>query len=216
MSSAIKTQISPEIRDALEGHEWQIGLCGAPCEAPCSFCYGFFCPCCAAYGQRNDILDITGESYHWFNGMCVCCSACGATGPQDDMKVCCLCCEVCCCTGIAASINRYLIQTRFAKENSECDDTLMCCTSCIMCTASLCQCLACIAQCFGLPGADQVDDIADCLSFVANCLYMTMLGCWYAQQHEELEHIREVGYNGVLPEVYHLLPPAQQEMLAHE
>lgn len=214
MPAGLKTQISEEVADALEGREWQIDMCSAPCEAPISFCYGCCCPCCAIYGQRNEFLDMTGEPYFFFNGMCVCCKACGATQPQDDCKPCCLCCEACCCTGIAGSINRYLIQTRLGRENSDCDDRIMCCTGCVICIADLCQCCACIFQCFDLPGADTIDDLADCLTFIANGLYMTMLGCWYAQQHEELEHVKETGgYTGPPSEIVHLMPPDQQAMM---
>ncbi|CAJ1357698.1 unnamed protein product [Effrenium voratum] len=48
----------------------------------------------------------------------------------------CLCLEVCCCPGLAMTGNRFMVQTRFDKENTPCDDCIMNCTCLFLCMTS--------------------------------------------------------------------------------
>merc|ERR1712194_11150 len=119
---------SPELIDALSGHHWDDDMVSAPCQHPCLCFYGSFCPCCATFQQREKILDMTGEPYVFLDGACCCCK-----DPVDEnCKTCCLCFEVCCCLGAAQGVNRFMVQTRFVRENDACDDCISDCVTCVV------------------------------------------------------------------------------------
>lgn len=90
-----------------------------------------------------------------------------------------------------------MIQTRFDKENTPCDDFIIW-FSCLFYYAVHC------AQCFC--------DVPDELEFLADCIVMTVDGCMHAQQHIELQEIKKTGYNGPPPAIMAALPPSQQAM----
>lgn len=172
----------------------------APCKAPGSFCYGCFCPCILAYQQRNEILAITREPYICCGGICGC-GPCGE--PCDESKKpMCLGLEVCCCTGMAVSSNRYLIQTRFGKQSDPCDDCIILFQQCL-------QCLACLLMVTGTVDKDGADNV-QCL---ADCVTCAVMSCMLAQQQTEVDKLKEQPYTGIPPNILACLPPKQQEML---
>mmetsp|Transcript_47533 Transcript_47533/g.83570 ORF Transcript_47533/g.83570 Transcript_47533/m.83570 type:complete len:374 (+) Transcript_47533:72-1193(+) len=184
--------VRQQVQEACTG-KWQVQLFEAPAKAPHICLYGCCCICCASYQQRNELLDMTGEPY-------VCCAGlfpCGPLGqPCQDRS--CLAVEACCCAGLAVSANRYMIQTRFDKENTPCDDFIIT-FSCLF------YYVVQIAKCFC--------DVPDELELAAECLIMIVDGCMHAQQHIEIEGIKKNGYTGPSPAIMAALPPAQQHMV---
>eukprot|EP00437_Effrenium_voratum_P050463 CAMPEP_0181531500 /NCGR_PEP_ID=MMETSP1110-20121109/72135_1 /TAXON_ID=174948 /ORGANISM="Symbiodinium sp., Strain CCMP421" /LENGTH=237 /DNA_ID=CAMNT_0023662577 /DNA_START=28 /DNA_END=740 /DNA_ORIENTATION=- len=184
--------VKQELTQACQGH-WKTEMFQAPCQAPLSFCYGCCCIPCAAYQQRSELLDLTGEPY-------ICCVAVGSVAadflsePQDRT---CLCAEVCCCPGLAVSGNRFMVQTRFDKENTACDD-------CIITGTCLFVWIVDIARCF--------IDIPREIDLLADCVVLSVTGCMHAQQQIEIDDIKKNGYQGMPPLIMNSLPPAQQMM----
>eukprot|EP00928_Gymnodinium_smaydae_P028852 TRINITY_DN21896_c0_g1_i1.p1 TRINITY_DN21896_c0_g1~~TRINITY_DN21896_c0_g1_i1.p1 ORF type:complete len:272 (-),score=67.08 TRINITY_DN21896_c0_g1_i1:220-990(-) len=173
--------------------QWQVGLFEAPVQAPHKCCYGCVCICCSAYTQRNELLDLTGEPYVCFGGLC---DGCGPLGEPQDRS--CLFLEVCCCPGLALSGNRWMVQTRFDRENTPCDDFIITATCLFYYAVQLAQC------CFDVP--NELEMLADCAVFSVD-------GCMYAQQQIEIEHIKKTGYTGPPAHIVDCLPPKQQQML---
>mmetsp|Transcript_22432 Transcript_22432/g.51059 ORF Transcript_22432/g.51059 Transcript_22432/m.51059 type:complete len:212 (-) Transcript_22432:120-755(-) len=185
--------IKGEMAELLEG-QWQIGMFESCIKAPHWCCLGCCCPACLTCKQRFDILEVTGEPY-------VCCGGTLPCGPlKEPRNKYCVCLEACCCLGCAISSNRYMIQTRFDRENTCCDSCLiwsMCCVSWALCILNLC-------------GADVPDECED----AANCFIASVQGCMLAQQQREVEFVREQGYDGVPQKILNALPELQQEMIA--
>eukprot|EP00397_Hematodinium_sp_SG-2012_P050585 GEMP01058862.1.p1 GENE.GEMP01058862.1~~GEMP01058862.1.p1 ORF type:complete len:232 (+),score=38.90 GEMP01058862.1:259-954(+) len=186
--------VPEEINDALGG-EFGIPMQETPCREPICCCIGCWCPCCASYYQREQLLEITGEEY-------VCCAgSCGCCGLDKPMpKVPCLCLETCCCTWMAITSNRFMVQTRFGKRNTPCDE-------CIIMFAVCCSCCVTIASCF--------IDVPPEIEMLKDCIVHSVMGCMHAQQHHEIKEIKKVGYAKPDPGLVQMLPPAQQQMI-HE
>merc|ERR1719394_330118 len=104
---------------------------------------------------------MTGEPYVCCAGLC----PCGPLGqPQDEN---CVYAEVCCCLGMALSGNRWMLQTRFLKQNDPCDDCLICCNAIIAMTA-------CLMPLAGF--AEEDVEMVKCISDVMNsCVISCML-----------------------------------------
>eukprot|EP00429_Kryptoperidinium_foliaceum_P041917 CAMPEP_0176111074 /NCGR_PEP_ID=MMETSP0120_2-20121206/55776_1 /TAXON_ID=160619 /ORGANISM="Kryptoperidinium foliaceum, Strain CCMP 1326" /LENGTH=195 /DNA_ID=CAMNT_0017445285 /DNA_START=94 /DNA_END=678 /DNA_ORIENTATION=- len=183
--------IKAEVVQNLTGH-WKVGLFEAPCSSPLQFCYGCFCTCCAVYQQRMTLLDITGEPYVCCAGLC----PCGPLGEPQDRN--CMILEACCCTSLALSGNRFMVQTRFNKENTACDD-------CILWTVCLIDCFVTIASCF--------IEIPEEIRILVDCMNMITIGCMHAQQAVEIDEIKKTGYQGPTAVVVAVLPPHQQKMI---
>lgn len=90
-----------------------------------------------------------------------------------------------------------MIQTRFDKMNTPCDDCILWFT-CLFYYGVQC------AQCFC--------DVPDELEFLADCMVMTVNGCMHAQQYLEIEEIKKTGYAGPSPAILAAMPPSQQKM----
>jgi len=206
--------LKPELA-AYSNREWSVPLFSAPVEAPLSFAFGCFCPCCAIAKQRKDLLDLTGEPY-------VCCGGIARPCPcvdcgEEQPEVPCLYLEAFCCPQIALNANRFMMHTRFGLQNTECDDWLFQATACIACLAQGAQCIRCLRECFqiDLPGdcddciANNADELTEC----ANCAILSVNGCMFAQQAAEISRIQESGYGGPAREIISALPPKQQAMI---
>ncbi|CAK9107115.1 Hypothetical protein (Fragment) [Durusdinium trenchii] len=183
--------VKQELVQACTGH-WKTEMFQAPCEAPGSFLYGCCCICCASYQQRTELLDLTGEPYVCCAGLC----PCGPLGEPQDRA--CLFLEVCCCPGLALSANRFMVQTRFDKENTPCDDCIITATCLFVCVLDIARC--CV-------------DVPHELDFLADCLVMSVQGCMHAQQQIEINEVKKHGWHGMPPMIMQHLPPSQQEMM---
>jgi len=172
--------------------KWKVGLFQAPCAAPLPFLYGCCCTCCAAYQQRVELLDLTGEPYVCCAGMC----PCGPLGDPQDRG--CLIIEACCCPGLALSGNRFMVQTRFDRENTPCDDYILVFTCLFVYLIEIVRCFC---------------DIPDELDMLADCLIMSVNGCMHAQQDIEIKDIKRSGYTGPPRSIVAALPPLQQKMV---
>lgn len=172
--------------------EWSVGLFEVPCHTPLHCFYGACCPWCAAYTQRMELLELTGEPY-------VCCAGlipCGpCTEPQDPS---CLVCEVCCCTSLAMSANRFMVQTRFNKMNTPCDD-------CLIVTTCFCNMFLMVAECF-CNAPPELEWLVDLLNF-------SVWGCMHGQQHAEIQELRKHVYQGPPQHLMVLMPPSQLQMV---
>eukprot|EP00746_Dinoflagellata_sp_MGD_P009222 gnl/MRDRNA2_/MRDRNA2_118649_c0_seq1.p1 gnl/MRDRNA2_/MRDRNA2_118649_c0~~gnl/MRDRNA2_/MRDRNA2_118649_c0_seq1.p1 ORF type:complete len:177 (+),score=14.09 gnl/MRDRNA2_/MRDRNA2_118649_c0_seq1:2-532(+) len=162
--------------------------------------------------QRKQLMEVTGEPYICFGGMgpgCPCC--------PTEQEVPCLCIESFCFPQIALSANRYIIQTRFGLQDTQCDECLFTLTSCLACCANCAQCLRCLRDCFGfdIPGGldDCLIDHADEITQCANVVILSVSCCMFAQQEAEIAEIRASGYNRPSEALISLLPPKQQEMI---
>lgn len=113
-----------EIDKQLNG-EFAHGCLSSMCLSPYTFCTFVLCQPCSLYTQRKRILYITGEPYVMCGGTYPCC---GFETPAPDM---CLVCEVCLCSGMALSGNRFMVQTRFDRKNTGCDNLFSCCQCCV-------------------------------------------------------------------------------------
>mmetsp|Transcript_9722 Transcript_9722/g.23150 ORF Transcript_9722/g.23150 Transcript_9722/m.23150 type:complete len:265 (+) Transcript_9722:52-846(+) len=163
--------LKKDVADKLSG-KWQVDLFKSPCADPMTFLYGCCCPNCKAYEQRNELLDMTGEPY-------VCCAglfACGPLGQPQDRS--CLCVEAYCCPWIAISANRFMIQTRFDRENTFCDDFIITFTVVL-------SWVICIARMVSPDVPEELENLVDLLIAVVQ-------GCMLTQQHVEIKHIKSL------------------------
>ena len=170
--------------------QWQIPLCSSFCKAPANFIKNFFCPCCVAYMHRKQLLAITNEPY-------VCCGGMIDCGPcKKPCNPRCLFLEVFCCMQFAIAGNRFMIQTRFDRQNTPCDSFILWCTAVV-------SCINCIVQTV----SDQ-----DCseLQAVVDLLICSVNACMQTQHEYEIRHINETGYHGAPQFVIVLLPAEQQ------
>jgi len=180
--------------------QWDTTMLGAPCAAPASCCCAFLCTPCMSYSQRNELLDITGEPYVCCAGLC----PCGPCAEPCSSREPWLCLEVCCCTSQSVLANRYIIQTRFDRENDPCDDALLM--------------FVCIFDCFACLAAFFVDEeTADCLKSISDCIYNSVCACMLTQHKVEIDRIKQElqtrPYGGIPQHIYGVLPPKQQQML---
>jgi len=183
--------LKPELDQHVRG-EFEIEMFKTPCEEPACCFFGCLCPCCAVYMQREKLLEITGEDYVCCGGMCPCLT-------MECPKVPCLCIESCCCSWWALGGNRYLVQTRFGKRNTPCDNFILMFT-CIV------NWVMCIIRCAGV-------DVPDTLEAALDLLNCTVFGCMHGQQHREIEKIQKMGYRKPGGDLFQALPPEQQKMI---
>jgi len=191
--------MKPDVNAVLSG-QWQVEMMKTPTEKPATCCYGFWCPCCFAYQQREKLLEMTQEPY-------VCCaglSPCGPCGEPGENKNPWLCLETCCCTNTAIIANRFMLQTRFNIQNDSCDETLLGIIACL-------NCLSIIISIFGdRRTADSCEQLTECVN-------ASVCACMLTQQDIQIKAIEETfktqPYGGMPPHVLMALPPEQQQMM---
>ena len=82
-----------------------------------------------------------------------------------------LCLKVCCCTGLAVSGNRYLVQTWLCRANDACD----------VCIIRRQGCLQCLAEILTI--TDAVDDAtAEAVDTIADLITCCVMSCMLAHQ----------------------------------
>merc|ERR1719264_2313058 len=146
--------------------------------------------------ERQELLQMTGEQYVCCAGLC----PCGPLAePQNEN---CVYAEACCCLGLAITGNRWMLQTRYLKQNDPCDDCLICCNAAL-------GCVACLLR---ATGAD--DDLADAVTCISDVMNMCVISCMLAQHQMEMEHIKENNVETAMERILDLLPPKQQQMVA--
>jgi len=185
--------VKQEVAQQLSG-KWQIGMFEAPAKNPAQCCFGCVCAPCASYQQRKELLQYTGEPYVCCAGLC----DCGPLGKPMDEN--CLYVEACCFPGWAISGNRFMLQTRFDRENTPCDD-------CIIWFTCICYVSVMIIKCCC------EDMLPDGAEFCADCLVMAVDGCMHAQQDTELKLIKQQPYAGPPQMIMGMLPDNQQQLM---
>lgn len=190
--------LPPDMSSAMGG-TWEIEMMNAPCHNPLGFLCGFFCPCCYAHKQREELLDLTQEPYVCCGGIC----GCGPCAEPCESRQPWLCLEVTCCSHNAILGNRFMLQTRFDIGNDPCDDKLLQVIACI-------NCLACIVEMFG--SAESAEHARDC----AECINAAVCSCFLVQQDTQIRRIKEIlhetAFRGMPAHVLQVLPPKQQQM----
>jgi hypothetical protein len=99
---------------------------------------------------------------------------------------------------MATAGNRFMVQTRFDKMNTPCDDYIIIFT----CIASW---VVMILQCF-LDVPEELVNFVDCLVMVVN-------GCMHAQQDYEIKEIQKTGYTGPPQALLSALPEGQANVI---
>ena len=134
------------------------GLCASPCLDPFECCFAFACFPWAVVTQRRRILEITGEPYIMCSGLWPCC------GFEKPKPLLCLFVEGLCCPAHALAANRFLIQTRFNKKNTGCENFLRIGNLCVAC-----QC--CLPRVFGCCSKEKemLMKSATCIPICAHC-----------------------------------------------
>lgn len=182
--------LSTAVADQCHG-QWHIDLLKAPKERPYDTLFGYSCLCCAVYRQRKELLEITGEPYICFGGLCPLGPLRNPQGPSW------LAIESCLCPCWSLAANRYIIQTRFNKADTLADKWLL--TFTCLCTT--------------LVGFVQYIKEVPALDNCVCCAISAVSGCMYAQQQAEIAGIKQKGYYGPTDSIYDVLPPVQQEMI---
>ncbi|CAJ1425201.1 unnamed protein product [Effrenium voratum] len=127
---------SIEHPDLSQGNGWHVKPVRAACAQPVTCCLSCACPCCVAWHQRQEILDLSGQAYTCCGGRfadwgCCLCGRCGRCCPMleepFDAPNLGLFLEAFCCTPFAIVGNRFLIQDEFERESDEWDDCICCC-----------------------------------------------------------------------------------------
>jgi len=173
---------------------WQIGLFSTCMTEPKTCLYSCFCTPCMAYSQRKQLLELTREPYVFAGGMlgCSCCNK-----PCSPWW---LCVESTCCLQFAISGNRFIIQTRFDRRNTFCDDLIILFTAITACVGM------CLTICTSGQKFDGIENFVEILVCLVN-------GCMLTQQDVEIKYLKTIGYNGAPTYILQLLPPDVQTVV---
>ncbi|KAL6126205.1 hypothetical protein ACLB2K_074256 [Fragaria x ananassa] len=127
---------------------------------------------------------------------------CSGRCGERHCPTCCLCCEVFCCFGPSVSSTRYIIQDEFNIKTTGCDNCIIGCMVCLQQVACICNILAC------LTGSGEINDIAECLSCIAESVYCSVCACMQTQHNIELN--KRDGKFDTTPQPVMAAPQAQQ------
>ena len=175
-------------------NNWQIGLFSTCFTEPLTFLYSCFCTPCMAYTQRKDLLQMTREPYVCAGGMFPC-GPCAKPCSDKWLFV-----EVCCCPQFAVSGNRFMIQTRYDRRNTYCDDFIIIFTVVT----------ACLAACFSILTSGKK---AEGFENFAEILVCSVNGCMLTQQDVEIRYLKTIAYNGAPAFIIQILPPEVQKVV---
>mmetsp|Transcript_20357 Transcript_20357/g.24418 ORF Transcript_20357/g.24418 Transcript_20357/m.24418 type:complete len:284 (+) Transcript_20357:85-936(+) len=211
MSFGKKSQreIDAEMRSNYS-NKWNVEVFGAPTADPLYCLFAVCCAPCASYQIRSRILHGDMSRY-------VCCAGtmpCSGKCQEQQCPELCLALEAYCCFANSVVASRYLIQDERRVENSECDN-------CLISFMVLLHQLACvlhIAAC--LTGNDELEQLADIFSWLADMAYCSVCACMQTQHKAELD-VRDgkrapiEGGAGAGPQM-HAPGPQHMQMHAHQ
>eukprot|EP00039_Didymoeca_costata_P018544 m.333918 g.333918 ORF g.333918 m.333918 type:complete len:196 (+) comp17245_c0_seq1:95-682(+) len=174
---------SPDPKDPRSQYnqrEWQTDMCHACCNnCPCCIIALVCCPCSACY-IRGMALQGDFNNYTCCQRQCcgdkvgACCSTCEKNCPR-----CSLACESVICLGFSVTGTKNYIQAERQIVTDPCDNRLVAFSNCLQIFACICQILAIF-----LPG---LESAADCLSCIADIVFLVVQACAQAQVHLELK-----------------------------
>jgi len=186
--------LNQKVNNVIE-NDFMVRLERAPFKEPVAFCFACFCVPCAAYHQREVLLELVGEEY-------LCCGGVFPVGPlrNPQPKFPCLLLESVFCPWMAISANRYIVQTRFGRRNGRFDDAI------VTFAALFCNVvnILCVLANFEMPEE---------LAATAYGLVLCAMGCMHAQNVHEIKKIIENGYEKPPRRIVLALPPVQQDMI---
>ncbi|XP_004308355.1 PREDICTED: proline-rich protein 2-like [Fragaria vesca subsp. vesca] len=177
---------------------WHKDLMSTMTADPGYCCFACCCPYCASFKLRKRALYDDMSRYRCCGGYMPCSGRCG----ERHCPTCCLCCEVFCCFGPSVSSTRYIIQDEFNIKTTGCDNCIIGCMVCLQQVACICNILAC------LTGSGEINDIAECLSCIAESVYCSVCACMQTQHNIELN--KRDGKFETTPHPVMAAPQAQQ------
>jgi len=177
---------------------WELPFFDTPCLAPGQFALSCCCPCYETVVQRQRMLEYFQEDYVCCVGLCPWHKFLWKEVPRENAGMC-IYAEACCCTTLAMSANRFLLQTRLSRKNTSCDECLLapaCCvtwgTWCVKCAGCEHYCAAMCCACCGMREMELIC-CDSCMAFC--CCY----GCAMTQQDAELAAAATQGSFGGAP-----------------
>lgn len=162
-------------------NKFQTSMMDAPCADPGYFCFGCFCPCCAACHLRKKLL---GDSFATEYSCCqmesvgfqpCCYSMCECFKTCPDVG---LCLEACCCTGCSLSFTRIHAMHKWQLQPDPMDYTCIQFSNCMQVLRCVCDILAIFNRSF--------EQAAHCVDCVADCAFHVTAGCMLAQTNHEI------------------------------
>jgi len=167
---------------------WDITMCQAPCAEPCCCLIGCLpCAwCCTQYTMRKRVLNAQSPGSGLDNYECgqgylpKCCCGCWNPGHMGEKSCpsCCLCCEACCCPGLVITGSRLLMMDLHQITPDPCDNRIIRLNNCLQILACVCQILAIFIS--------ELRECADCISCIADIVFLMSAGCMVAQLNREL------------------------------
>ncbi|XP_057986473.1 uncharacterized protein LOC110660615 [Hevea brasiliensis] len=159
-------------------------------------CFALFCGPCASYTLRKRALYNDMSRYMCCAGYVPCSGKCG----ESHCPELCLCTEVFCCFANSVASTRFLLQDEFNIQTTQCDNCIIGFMMCLQQLACICSLVACIT------GSDEIRDLADMLSCLADLAFCSVCPCIQTQHKVEMD--KRDGMFG--PQAIMAVPPMQQ------
>ncbi|KAF2315282.1 hypothetical protein GH714_038694 [Hevea brasiliensis] len=159
-------------------------------------CFALFCGPCASYMLRRRALYNDMSRYICCAGYIPCSGKCG----ESHCPELCLCTEVFCCFSNSVASTRFLLQDEFNIQTTQCDNCIIGFMMCLQQLACICSLVACIT------GSDEIGDLADMLTCLADLVFCSVCPCIQTQHKIEMD--KRDGKFG--PQPVMAVPPMQQ------
>ena len=154
------------------------------CLASCPICF----PCVQTY-LRYRVLNHIDPETEWQSYTCcqeyvpgVLCFQAGNCGERSCPRTC-MCLEACLCPGFAMSASRMLMMEHYGLSPDPCDNRIMRFNNCTQTLSCVCRCISSVN-----PNLEHLSTCSAVLSFVADIVFVSMVGCMTAQVSHEIRH----------------------------
>ena len=183
-------------------NQWPVGALQTPFKRPGAFCLSVLAPWCMSYALRRRTLRGDMSRYLCCGGAFPCSGHCGESQAPEL----CLACEICWCFPSSVAVTRFMLQDEGRIRDSPTD-------TCLLATqfaVSQCACCCSLAAC--ITGSDELAQVANCLTCVADIGWCLLCGCLQAQHYDVLDRRDK----GLLPAFgsTQMAPPVLQTMQA--
>lgn len=172
---------------------WDLETFDAPLKKPAVCCAATLCGPCVSYYVRKRFLYGDMSKYVCCGGFMPCSGYCCEKQAPDL----CLFLEACLCFSTSVATSRFLIQDDLRIANTECDNCLIATMLFLNQLACICQLAAC------LTGDEGLQDLADAISFISDCVWCSACACFQSQHVHQLDirdgvvqpnHTKDDGY----------------------